>query len=252
MALFERDAALAELKTDRMPQIVAMYLGGIMPTDNALWGGVVTAMAEVQRILKVPLEPLEIFSVNPPTPAELEELGSKPWVVDPGYEMEGGWLGSFQWASIQLRRRPLIEVKSVKLYYPTITEPIYNVPLDWVYPDKKAGLLQFTPKPTSAASVAPSILAANILSSGGTVPQMVRIRYTAGLTDEHECMPEIKDAIMRLAMFKHMKFLPQSGSISADGLSQSKSIDPDKFHKAILDDLEGIRDRINGPVWSVL
>jgi lipopolysaccharide biosynthesis protein len=120
-----------------------------------------------------------------------------------------------------------------------------------VYPDNKAGLIQFTPKPT-AAGMAPSILAANIMSGGGAVPQMVRIRYRAGLSPQHERMAEIEDLIMRMAMLRQIKFAPQSASISADGLSQSKSFDVDKFGAAIDAECQDLRDSIRGPIWSVL
>jgi len=43
------------------------------------------------------------------------------------------------------------------------------------------------------------------------------------------------DAVLKKAALKILEdaFLPQSGSISADGLSQSMSVDMDKYHDAI-------------------
>lgn len=251
MTIFNQSEAVAELQNDRLPAVVNAYLGGIMPTPAYLWNAVQVAEGEAARKLGVLLEPTEIFPLEPPTPEELAALDGKPYLVEPGYDMEGGWLGSFQWASIQLQRTPLIRVHSVKLVYPTINQPIYDVPLDWVYPDLKAGLLQFTPKPTAVA-LAPSIIGANLMARGGAVPQMVRVRYTAGLTPQHPRMAEIRDIIMRMVVLKQLKFLPQSASISSDGLSQSKSIDVDKFAAAIDADLADLKESMRGPVWGVL
>lgn len=250
MSILDKDAALEEMKEDRMPGILGL-IGGKMPSDNSIWRALVASEGEVARKIGVLLEPTEIFPMVPPTEAELAALGGKPWAVDPGYDMEGGMLGTFRWASIQLRQRPILAIRSVKFVYPTINTPIYDVPLEWVYPDHKAGLIQFTPKPT-ASGMAPSILGANMMASGGAVPQMVRVRYCAGLDPTHPRMPEILDLIMRKATLRHLKFLPQSASISADGLTQSKSFDVDKFADAIEKELGDLRQSIRGPIWSVL
>jgi len=250
MSIFDKADALEELREDRMPMVLGM-LGGVMPSSRALWNSLMAAEAEVGRKLGVSLVPIEVFSVEGPTEAELAALGDKPYVVEPGYDMEGGMLGTFQWGSILLGHKPLIEVVSVNFVYPTINKPIYEVPKDWIYPDYKAGLIQFSPKPTPVG-LAPSILAANIMARGGTVPQMVRVRYRAGLTPKHENMIEIRDLIMRATVLHTIRFTPQSGSISADGMSQSKSIDVDKFGAAIDDELADLRKRLNGPTWGVL
>lgn len=251
MTILEKQAAVEEMLEDRMAMVASSYLGGVLPSAASIWRALQTAEAKVSRKLGIWLEPVEVFPMNPPTDAELTALAGKPYIVEPGYDMEGGMLGSFQWASIQLRTRPLIKVHSVKFVYPTINTPIYDVPLDWVYPDRKAGLLQFTPKPTSAG-LAPSILGASIMARGGAVPQMIRIRYTAGLEQTSQYIPEIVDAIMRYATLSYMKLAPQSSSISGDGLSQSKSVDVDKLGAAIDSDLAGLRERILGVIWSTV
>ncbi|MCE3605744.1 hypothetical protein LXA47_19350 [Massilia sp. P8910] len=251
MSILNKAAVVEEMIEDRMPAIVATYLGGKMPSERALWNSLVAAEAEVARKLGIWLEPTEVFPVTQPTAEELAALDGKPYVVEPGYDMEGGMLGSFQWASIRLAQRPLIKLHSVKFVYPTISAPVYDVPLEWVYPDYKAGLLQFTPKPTSSG-MAPSVLGASIMARGGAVPQMIRIRYTAGLAPNHPSMPDVHDLIMRVATLRHLKFMPQSSSISADGLSQSKSLDVGKFHTVLNEELASLRERLLGPIWSAL
>jgi len=250
MTILNKEEAIEEMQLDRIPSVKSL-LGGNIPSARALWRSLVVAETEVARKLGVMLEPTEVFPMVEPTAAELAALGDKPYIVEPGYDMEGGMLGTFQWTSVQLRNRPVIALHSVKFVYPTITTPIYEVPLDWVYPDTKSGLLQFSPRPT-ASGIAPSLMGASIMARGGAVPQMVRVRYTAGLDPKHRFMPEIIDLIMRTATVKQIKLTPQSASISADGLTQSKSMDVDKIAAAIDHELEGLRQRLLGPVWMVL
>ena len=47
--------------------------------------------------------------------------------------------------------------------------------------------------------------------------------------------PELLDCIKKKAVLKILgdAFLPQSGSISADGLSESLSVDMDKYHDVV-------------------
>ncbi|MNP11944.1 hypothetical protein D3C76_1041570 [compost metagenome] len=71
--------------------------------------------------------------------------------------------------------------------------------------------------------------------AGRIIPSMVEVEYTAGLTDVANTYPELLDCIKKKAVLKVVAdaYLPQSGSISADGLSQSLSVDMDKYHDAI-------------------
>ena len=64
---------------------------------------------------------------------------------------------------------------------------------------------------------------------------MIQYTYTAGLTDAYKQYPELIDAIKKKTIVKILEdaMLPSSGSISADGLSQSMSINMDTFHDAV-------------------
>jgi hypothetical protein len=100
--------------------------------------------------------------------------------------------------------------------------------------------------------MAPSIVAANVLAQGGTVPQMVRVHYVAGLATDSPFLDEIRPLVMRMVLLKLVKFLPASASISSDGLSQSKSFNVKDWGDAIGDDISSLKDRIKGPVWGVM
>ena len=60
--------------------------------------------------------------------------------------------------------------------------------------------------------------------------------------------------VKRMASLKLLKtaFLPQSGSISADGLSQSSSVDVSKWQDEIDHDLGALRNAIHGIRFAVL
>lgn len=250
MTILDKASAIEEMQDERLPMIVRL-MGGVKPGSNSIWRALLAAEVDVSVALGVSLEPVEVFPLTPPTEAELAALGNTRWEVEPGYDLDSAMLGTFQWGTIMLARRPLIKVHEVNFVYPTINEPIYKVPLDWIYPDHKVGMIQFSPRPTSAG-LAPSLIGANMMARGGSVPQIVRVRYRAGLTPDHPYMPAIIDLIMRSAMLRYLKFIPQSSSISSDGLSQSKSMDPDKFKAAIDDELVALRQKINGIMLGVL
>jgi hypothetical protein len=250
MSILDKASAIEEMEKERLPLIKGL-MGGVTPGVASIWRNLQAAEVDVAARLMVSLEPVEVFPVVPPTEDEIAALDGVKWEVEPGYDLDGAMLGSFQWGTIKLARRPLIKVHSVKFVYPTFNEPIYDVPLDWIYPDLKAGMIQFAPKPTPSG-LAPSLVAANLMARGGNVPQLVRVRYRAGLTPESEFMPAIMDLIHRMAMLRYLKFTPQSASISADGMSQSKSIDAGKFREELDAELEVLAQRIKGPVWGIL
>ena len=250
MTILNKSEAVEEMQNERLP-LIAGLLGGVTPGAASIWRALQAAEVDVAARLGVSLEPVEVFPLIPPTEEEIAALDGCRWEVEPGYDLEGALLGTFQWGTVKLSRRPLIKVHSVKFVYPTFAQPIYDVPLDWIYPDLKAGLIQFSPKPTMSG-LAPSLVAANVMARGGNVPQIVRVRYRAGLTPDSEFMPAIIDLIHRMAMLRWLKFAPQSASISADGMSQSKSVDAAKFREELDEELHALKDRIKGPVWGVL
>ena len=97
--------------------------------------------------------------------------------------------------------------------------------------------------PTSAGILVGSAgFALSTLINRRSIPDMVQVAYTAGLQNIQTEYPEILDVIKKKAVLNVLadSYIPQSGSISADGLSQSMSMDISKYSDAI-DDI------INGP-----
>lgn len=255
MTIFTDQAeAIAELRSDKLALLPDSYINGAALSDDTLWRKLLQAEQQVSRLLTVPLEPTYYFPLAPPTSDQLAEIGSSPWFVEPGYDMEGGFLGSlWNWGTIKLRRSPLIEVQEIKFVFPGLNAVVYTVPPDWIYPDARSGILQFTPAPTPAG-LPPSIVAANMVAMGTAVPQMIRIRYSAGLTPQHDYFLDVRDLVLRGAVLRVLTdaMLPQSASISADGLSQSQSLDISKMQDAFNEQAQSLKEAILGPVFMVL
>lgn len=66
--------------------------------------------------------------------------------------------------------------------------------------------------------------------------------------------PDLVDLIKRSAMLRVLndRFLPQSGSISADGLSRSFSADLEKYQQQFDDSVNMLLDEIHGPRFAVM
>lgn len=253
MTIFtDKTEALAELREDRLVYAAETYLGGAMPSDAALWRKLLAAEAEAGRKLGVPLEPTLVLA-DEPSADELAALEGKPHIVEPGYDMAPDFFGSQAWGALMLRVRPVIAVESIRFIYPSMATTYFDIPPNWIRLDKKYGQLQIVPGP--GANNAPiGIFTLQAIGSGVRIPHMVRVRYRAGI----DCsLPEnfdVVDLIMQMAVLRVLQdaFLPQSGSISADGLSQSVSTDMSKMRDDIDERLAELKQKLCGPIWGVL
>lgn len=253
MTIFtDKTEALNELRADRMPSAANTYLGGVIPSDALLWRKLLAAEAEASRKLGVPLEPTLILA-DEPTDAELAELDGKPYIVEPGYDMTADFFSQQAWGALMLRVRPVIAVDSIRFVYPSMAQTFFDVPPTWMRLDKKYGQVQIVPGP--GANNAPiSIFAMQAVSSGSRVPHMIRVRYRAGIDCSLPQNFDVVDLIMQMAVLRVIQdtFAPQSGSISADGLSQSMSADLSKLQEGIDDRLDTLKQKLVGPIWGVL
>lgn len=89
------------------------------------------------------------------------------------------------------------------------------------------------------------------MAGGRSLPFAIEVEYVAGIADAAATYPEMVEAVIKLAMIKVVEdnFMPQSGSISADGLSQSMSVDVSKYHDAF-DTIMNGTDGANGGLMS--
>jgi hypothetical protein len=106
---------------------------------------------------------------------------------------------------------------------------------------------------TYAVTVPLSSFLMQVMSTGRTIPFMLELTYIAGIENAWTEYPELIDVIKKKAVLKAIQngFLPQSGSISADGLSQSMSVDMDKYSDVIDTILNGPKDSNGGLMTAI-
>jgi hypothetical protein len=234
-ALFpNRFTAIKKLRTDRLLLAASGAMPSVELSDDYLWDKILAAEAEISHELRVPLQPTTFFP-DTPTDDEIAALGGQPWGIDPGYDYSPEAFGyNDKWGMIKTRNKPLQSVSRVRFAYPGGELSHYDLPLDWLRMDKKYGQIQFVP--SSTAFVAPlNAFVMQAIGNGRTIPLAIQVTYVAGLSDAAKTYPDLIDALLKKTMIKVIEdvFLPQSGSISADGLSQSMSVDMEKYHDTV-------------------
>lgn len=233
-ALFVKDIAVDKMRQDSLMLAARGAMPDIAVSDDYIWDKLRAAESEMAHDLRVPLVPTAFFP-STPSDAEIAALGGKPWAIDPGYDYAPQAFGyNDTWGMIKTRNKPLQSVSRVRFAYPGGDQSHYDLPLDWLRMDKKYGQIQFVP--SSTAFVAPlNAFVMQAIGNGRTIPLAVQLTYVAGLENVAQNYPELLDAIYKKATIKVVEdlFLPQSGSISADGLSQSLSNDMDKHRDTV-------------------
>lgn len=259
-ALFpNKFAAVAQLRRDRLVLAAQNHFSGVQLDGAYIWEKLRAAEAEVSRILRVKLEPTMFFPVQP-TAEQIAALNGMPWELDEGYDYDPAMYTADRWGFFQTHSSPLIEVKSVRFAYPAQGNNNFDIPDEWLQLDRKYGHVRIVPLSTAAvAQLTPLLM--QLVAVGRIVPNMVRITYVAGLKNAAADYPELVDAVKKTAVLKIIEdgFLPQSGSISGDGLSQSMSFDMGKYEDSVDRILTGgagtnggLRAAIHGITMAVL
>lgn len=251
-ALFVRNVDLPKLRGGHLAACAPINASKL--SDDYLWDAMVAGENMVQRELSVFLEPTEVFPISKPTPDEIAELNGRPFVVEPGYDVPPDFFSVQKWGALQLRQSLVTEIKRVVVAYPSVPTPIFTVPPEWIFFDAKGGILNIVPGSSSGLSAPLSVFTMQAMAAGYTVPHMLRVRYTAGLTKTHPLYASVRDLALRGAVLRllHNSFLPQSASVSADGLSQSKSFDVSKYEEQLMSELYSLKQRLKGIVWGVV
>jgi len=242
-SLFIKDFVVDELRADRLMLASANFFAGVTLTDDFLWEKVRAAESEIAHTLRVPLVPTKFFPL-PPTTDQIAALGSMPWAEDPAYDYTPDMFYGEKWGFIVTRQKPLISIDLMRFAYPSQNDGFVDIPPEWIRIDKKYGHVRLVPS-SPAVFTTMNAFIMTALAGMREVPFMIQLTYTAGLENAARDFPELLDIIKKAAVLKAIEdgFLPQSGSISADGLSQSMSLDMSKYHDTI--------DRtLNGPPGS--
>lgn len=234
--------AVNDLRRDRLVLAAQTHFGGIELSSSYIWSKLIVAEAEVSRLLRVKLTPTAFFPL-PPTQEQIDALDGMPWEEDPAYDYDPDMFQGEMWGFVMTNNKPLISVQSLRYIYPDPGLLSYEIPADWLRLDKKAGQVRIVP--ASVASLPISAFLMQVIGAGRVVPHMMHLTYVAGLANAARDFPDLVDVVKKVAVLKMIEdsFNGQSGSISADGLSQSTSIDTSKYEDSI--------DRIlNGPKGS--
>ncbi|CAB4137279.1 hypothetical protein UFOVP326_17 [uncultured Caudovirales phage] len=247
-------AAVSQLRRDRLVAVAAQYLPDLHLHDEYLLERLVSAEREATRQLGFFLTPREILpNGHPPAERAALEAEGKVVEVEPGYDLTPGFWSGTAWGELYLRHRPVLAIHGVRLAHPLPSSSTYNIPQEWMRWDRDKGVLNLVPN-VSAIGIPLNAFALSIVGGGRSVPLMIQVRYRAGLENAARDHPDILSAIKALAVLETIedKFIPASGSVSADGLSRSMSWDPDKFREGVETKLKGIRRSVLGVMMAVV
>lgn len=239
-----RIIAIAEIRRDRLMMAASGALPSVAVSDEYIWDKLMTAQANIARQLRVKLTATVMLPAGY-TQAEVDALPEGTvWAEEPPYDYDPEFFMNERWGYIVTREAPVLSVDYIEFVYPAPTNSVYRIPNDWIRIDKAYGHIRLVPASQSFSMPLGAFLM-QALGGGRTIPHMIRVRYTTGLgataADVKAKWPDLVDVIKRQAVFSIVKdaFQPSSGSISADGLSQSMSIDLSKYQDAINETLFG-------------
>jgi hypothetical protein len=242
-------AAVAQLRRDRLLKLATTHLAGVSISDDECWKHLKAAEAEAERVLRTWLAPREVIPDHPDYDAEAAAAQAAGQRVhrDPGYDWGPHMMRGDKWALIEVRHRPLLSITYARFSYPSPLTGIAELPPDWFRIDSRAGTAQIVWS-SSPNQFALNSFILSALSAGRLVPFMLHIRYRAGLANATDALPDLPSLVMRLATVHVVEdlLLPQSGSISADGLSRSLSMEASKHRDEVEDKLDAMRQAAEG------
>lgn len=231
--LFIKDIAISDMRQEQLLVAASGAMREITLSDDYIWNKLRAAESEIAHKLRILLTPHQVFPVQP-TQDEIDALNGLPYIVETPYDYQPNLYDRDKWGYFITRQRPIIDVQRLRYQMPSQGNQYFDIPLDWLRLDKKYGHVRVLPT-TNASLVTASVLGFTALTWQSIIPNMMNVTYTAGIENAEANYPELIDAIKKMAVVKILTdlFLPQSGSISADGLSESMSTDVTKYQEQI-------------------
>ena len=253
MGLISQDRSDAALSGSALLFGLSRYAPGYVPDSDEFYRKVMVAEADLGRRLRIPLVPTEVFAY-PPSEDEIAALPEgSVWVEEAAYDMTRDFFQGDSWGFLALRKRPVIAITSLRFVYPAPLTTAWDVPMSWIRIDKKYGNLRLVPGNAIVAAPLVSWIMP-MVTAGRTIPQMIHVRYTAGLDNSNEAYPDIEDVILKTATLSLVQdtFPAQSFSQSIDGMSQTLSTDLSKLGDAVDAKIERLRQYFSGIRMTVL
>lgn len=250
--LFIKELVIPQLRDDQLMAASAGALRDMKVSDDYIWRKLIAAESEIARRLRVFLVPTRVFQ-STPTADEIAALNGEPWVQDTPQDYLPTMFERDKWGFFVTRHHPIVSVQRMRFIMPSAGNNYFDMPDEWLKIDRKYGHVEIIPV-TNASLITTSVLGFTALTWQSRIPQMVHLDYTAGLVDAYTQYPDLIDAIMKLAVTKIITdtFLPQSGSISADGLSESMSVDLGKYQDQIDRIIDGPEKSGNGGLQAAI
>jgi hypothetical protein len=246
MALFPNiDDAVFEFRSDR---INSPLFAGYSPSNAHIGRMLRAAEADAEDALKTYFGTVEVLpdDGDQATRDALDAAGTR-WLEDPNYDMSPTFFHGDHWGFLSLRFVPVQSIVSISFVYPLPYSSIFTVPADWIRLDKKYGHVNLVPgQQPVLAPLSAWVMAA--MAAGRTIPRMIQVRYRAGIANVERDYPQIIDLVFMMAQHRMLRSLmkPGSESVSADGLSQSRSQQLKDWDDAIKDEQTRIYQRIHG------
>ncbi|HET7675842.1 MAG TPA: hypothetical protein VFL54_10000 [Gammaproteobacteria bacterium] len=249
MSLFaDKTKTVQEMRGDRLTAAAATYFPDVELSDDYIYAKVLAAETDAEHRLRVFFEPVEMVPEGTPhSVIDGYENDKVRWQEEPAYDWDPEFFRGNTWGFFQVRQRPIIAVHSFRFIYPSTDTTIYAFPHDWIRLDKKYGHIRIVPM-SNFSTLPLNAWLLSVFAGGRMVPHMIQIAYQAGLKDAAGEYPELLDLIKRMAALRIIEdqFVPTSGSLSVDGISESLSTDTKKYKDIVDARLEALRDQIHG------
>ncbi|HHA3594122.1 TPA: hypothetical protein ACODIZ_003649 [Salmonella enterica subsp. enterica serovar Newport] len=231
--LFVKDIDVPKMRENQLLVAASGAMREVQLTDDYIWDKLRAAESEVAHTLRILLTPHQVFP-DDPTQDEIDALDGMPYIVETPYDYSPNMYDRDKWGYFVTRNRPILSVQRLRFRLPSADSQFFDIPLDWLKLDEKYGHVRLLPT-TNASLVTSSLLGFTALTWQSIIPNMLNLTYQAGIRNAHEDYPELVDAIKKMAVVKIITdlFLPQSGSISVDGLSESMSTDVAKYQDQV-------------------
>jgi len=241
--------AVATVRRKHLSRLAASLLAGAEISDGDIWSKLKAAEAEVERVLRVYLSPVEVLPSDPDYDAQAATYASQGRRVlrEPGYDFTPEMFHGNRWGLLELRQRPITAIRFARFSYPSQTGNSIDLPTQWLRPEGRTNRVSIVPVDNLALAPLNSMML-SAMAGASTIPFMLQIGYQCGLDNARDRLPDLAAVVERMAMLSIVEdqLLPQSGSISADGLSRSLSWDASKHQDEIDAKLARMRDGLQG------
>lgn len=253
MGLISQDRADAALAGSALLRGIARYAPGFVPDSDEFFRKVRVAESDLGRQLRIPLVPTEVFAYVPSAEDIAGLPTGRPWVEEAAYDMTRDFFQGDSWGFLALRKHPVIAIRSIRFVYPAPLTASWEVPAHWIRVDKKYGNARLVPG--NAIIAAPLVSwVMPMVTAGRTIPQMIQVRYTAGLDNTNDAYPDVEDLVLKMATLSLVQdTLPAASfSESIDGMSQTLSADLSKLGEFIDTKIDRLRQYFSGVRMTVL